>query len=40
VFSAKVRVADPRGVFKSGMSAEVTIPLDGEPAPREPGRAA
>ncbi len=40
VFSAKVRVDDPRGVFKSGMSAEVTIPIDGQPAPREPGRAA
>lgn len=26
VFAAKVRVDDPRGVFKSGMAAEVTIP--------------
>ena len=40
VFSAKVRVDDPRGVFKSGMSAEVTIPIDGQPASRESGRAA
>lgn len=28
VFGAKVRVDNPRGVFKSGMSAEVTLPLD------------
>jgi HlyD family secretion protein len=27
VFAAKVRVDDPRGVFKSGMAAEVSIPL-------------
>jgi multidrug resistance efflux pump len=27
VFGLKVRVADPRGVFKSGMAAEVTLPL-------------
>jgi multidrug resistance efflux pump len=40
VFSAKVRVDDPRGVFKSGMAAEVTIPVDGKGAPREPGGAA
>ena len=37
VFSAKVRVDDPRGVFKSGMAAEVTIPIDGNPAPPEHG---
>lgn len=29
VFSAKVRVDEPDGVFKSGMAAEVTIPVDG-----------
>ncbi len=40
VFSAKVRVDDPRGVFKSGMAAEVTIPVEGESASRESGRAA
>jgi multidrug resistance efflux pump len=27
VFGVKVRVADPQGVFKSGMSAEVCVPL-------------
>jgi multidrug resistance efflux pump len=27
VFGIKVRVADPEGVFKSGMAAEVTVPL-------------
>ncbi len=27
VFAAKVRVADPQGVFKSGMAAEVTLSL-------------
>jgi multidrug resistance efflux pump len=27
VFAIKVRVADPQGVFKSGMAAEVTLPL-------------
>jgi multidrug resistance efflux pump len=27
VFSAKIRVDDPKGVFKSGMAAEVTIPI-------------
>jgi multidrug resistance efflux pump len=27
VFAVKVRVADPKGVFKSGMAAEVVIPL-------------
>jgi multidrug resistance efflux pump len=31
VFAAKVRVADPQGVFKSGMAAEVTLPLAGSP---------
>ncbi len=40
VFSAKVRVDEPRGVFKSGMAAEVTIPIDSGPAPRAPGRSA
>jgi multidrug resistance efflux pump len=29
VFGIKVRVADPQGVFKSGMAAEVELPLDG-----------
>ncbi len=38
VFSAKVRVDDPRGVFKSGMAAEVTIPIDGNPVPPSTGR--
>jgi multidrug resistance efflux pump len=28
VFGVKVRVPDPQGIFKSGMAAEVTIPLD------------
>jgi multidrug resistance efflux pump len=28
VFSVKIRVVDPEGVFKSGMSAEVLLPLD------------
>jgi multidrug resistance efflux pump len=27
VFAVKVRVADPGGVFKSGMAAEVLVPL-------------
>jgi HlyD family secretion protein len=27
VFAAKVRVADPRGVFKSGMAAQVALPV-------------
>jgi multidrug resistance efflux pump len=40
VFSAKVRVDNPLGVFKSGMAAEVTIPVDDKPAPRNAGRAA
>jgi multidrug resistance efflux pump len=35
VFAAKVRVDDPRGVFKSGMAAEVTIPAGEGRAPRE-----
>jgi len=30
VFAAKVRVDNPRGVFKSGMAAEVTIPVASE----------
>ena len=34
VFSAKVRVDDAHGVFKSGMAAEVTIPVEGKVAPR------
>jgi HlyD family secretion protein len=29
VFAVKVRVADPGGVFKSGMAAEVFLPLTG-----------
>jgi multidrug resistance efflux pump len=29
VFGVKVRVADPKGVFKSGMAAEVVVPLAG-----------
>ena len=29
VFAVKVRVADPEGVFKSGMAAEVFVPVDG-----------
>ncbi len=28
VFSVKIRVLDPEGVFKSGMAAEVLLPLD------------
>jgi hypothetical protein len=27
VFGVKVRVPNPQGVFKSGMAAEVTVPL-------------
>ena len=27
VFAVKVRVADPKGVFKSGMAAQVIVPL-------------
>jgi multidrug resistance efflux pump len=27
VFAIKVRISDPQGVFKSGMAAEVTLPL-------------
>jgi HlyD family secretion protein len=30
VFAVKVRVADPEGVFKSGMAAEVFVPLEGQ----------
>ena len=30
VFAVKVRVADPGGVFKSGMAAEVTVPVGGQ----------
>jgi multidrug resistance efflux pump len=37
VFSAKVRVEEPGGVFKSGMSAEVTVPVDEKPTVRNPG---
>jgi multidrug resistance efflux pump len=29
VFGVKVRVDDPQGIFKAGMAAEVTIPLQG-----------
>jgi HlyD family secretion protein len=29
VFAVKVRVSDSQGVFKSGMAAEVFVPLDG-----------
>jgi multidrug resistance efflux pump len=29
VFGVKVHVPDPEGIFKSGMAAEVTVPLDG-----------
>ena len=39
VFSAKVRVDDPRGVFKSGMAAEVTIPIEGKGVPQAPNGA-
>jgi HlyD family secretion protein len=31
VFAIKVHVDDPEGVFKSGMAAEVTVPLRGAP---------
>ncbi len=31
VFGVKVHVKDPRGIFKSGMAAEVRIPLQGAP---------
>jgi multidrug resistance efflux pump len=31
VFAVKVRVPDPQGVFKSGMAAEVILPLQGAP---------
>jgi multidrug resistance efflux pump len=30
VFAVKVRVADPEGVFKSGMAAEVFVPVEGQ----------
>lgn len=39
VFSAKVRVDDAHGVFKSGMAAVVTVPLDASPARPDSGRA-
>lgn len=29
VFGVKVRVADPQGIFKSGLAAEVELPLEG-----------
>jgi multidrug resistance efflux pump len=29
VFAVRVRVEDPQGVFKSGMAAEVTVPIEG-----------
>lgn len=38
VFALKVRVADPGGIFKSGMAAEVVLPLD-VPEARSMGRA-
>jgi HlyD family secretion protein len=31
VFAVKVRVDNPRGVFKSGLAAEVVLPLEGPP---------
>jgi multidrug resistance efflux pump len=36
VFAVKVRVADPRGVFKSGMAADVVLPLHDAAAPAAP----
>ncbi len=38
VFSAKVRVEDAHGVFKSGMAAVVTVPLEAIPARSDSGR--
>jgi multidrug resistance efflux pump len=31
VFGVKVRVANPEGLFKSGMAAEIALPLGTEP---------
>jgi HlyD family secretion protein len=31
VFGVKVRVPEPKGVFKSGMAATVTLPIEGNP---------
>jgi multidrug resistance efflux pump len=31
VFGVKIRVADPQGVFKSGMAATATLPIEGNP---------
>ncbi|MHB1559085.1 MAG: HlyD family secretion protein [Isosphaeraceae bacterium] len=36
VFSAKVRVDDAHGVFKSGMAAVVSVPLDASASPARP----
>jgi multidrug resistance efflux pump len=36
VFGVKVRVADPQGIFKSGMAAEVSFHLEPEPAGNAP----
>src|SRR5204863_252041 len=37
VFGVKVRVAEPDGIFKSGMAAEVTFDLGAQPAtPQRP----
>jgi multidrug resistance efflux pump len=38
VFGFKVRVSDPRGVFKSGMAADVWLPLDVGQASSLPGK--
>jgi multidrug resistance efflux pump len=38
VFGFKVRVSDPHGVFKSGMAADVWLPLNVEQAPSLPGK--
>jgi multidrug resistance efflux pump len=40
VFAAKIRVDDPQGVFKSGMAAEVTIPIAPPVPSRDPGKRA
>ena len=31
VFAVKVQVENPRGIFKSGLAAEVVLPLEGPP---------
>src|SRR5262249_27562086 len=38
VFGIKVHVNDPGNVFKAGMAAEVTIPLEPAPAGTEPSK--